>query len=74
MFIKEITLEGFKTYGNRTDIKDFDPLFNAITGLNGSGKSSIVDAICFVLGINNLTQVIMSLVFSSDLFILFYSN
>ena len=29
----------------------------AIGGLNGSGKSNILDAICFVLGISNLTQV-----------------
>jgi structural maintenance of chromosome 2 len=29
----------------------FDKEFNAITGLNGSGKSNILDAICFVLGI-----------------------
>jgi structural maintenance of chromosome 2 len=35
----------------------FDPQFNAITGLNGSGKSNILDAICFVLGISNLSQV-----------------
>ena len=35
----------------------FDPHFNAITGLNGSGKSNILDAICFVLGISNLSQV-----------------
>ena len=34
-----------------------DPTFNAITGLNGSGKSNILDAICFVLGITNLTTV-----------------
>lgn len=27
------------------------------SGLNGSGKSNILDAICFVLGISNLTQV-----------------
>ena len=26
-------------------------------GLNGSGKSNILDAICFVLGISNLSQV-----------------
>ncbi|RMB94710.1 hypothetical protein DUI87_28823 [Hirundo rustica rustica] len=57
MYIKSIVLEGFKSYAQRTEIKDFDPLFNAITGLNGSGKSNILDSICFVLGINNLTQV-----------------
>uniref|UniRef100_A0A8C6XIV8 SMC hinge domain-containing protein n=1 Tax=Naja naja TaxID=35670 RepID=A0A8C6XIV8_NAJNA len=31
----------------RTEVIDFDPLFNAITGLNGSGKSNILDSICF---------------------------
>ena len=35
----------------------FDKHFNAITGLNGSGKSNILDSICFVLGITNLSQV-----------------
>ena len=35
----------------------FDPAFNAITGLNGTGKSNILDSICFVLGISNLSQV-----------------
>ncbi|KAJ4291843.1 Structural maintenance of chromosomes protein 2 [Kalmusia sp. IMI 367209] len=34
-----------------------DSSFNAITGLNGSGKSNILDAICFVLGLTNLTSV-----------------
>jgi structural maintenance of chromosome 2 len=38
-------------------LHSFDPHFNAITGLNGSGKSNILDAICFVLGITNLSQV-----------------
>lgn len=38
-------------------VPGFDPQFNAITGLNGSGKSNILDSICFVLGITNLTQV-----------------
>lgn len=32
----------------------FDTQFNAITGLNGTGKSNILDSICFVLGITNL--------------------
>ncbi|NXO31647.1 SMC2 protein, partial [Cisticola juncidis] len=57
MYIKSIVLEGFKSYAQRTEIKDFDPLFNAITGLNGSGKSNVLDSICFVLGITNLSQV-----------------
>ncbi|NWY62967.1 SMC2 protein, partial [Chionis minor] len=57
MHIKSIVLEGFKSYAQRTEIHDFDPLFNAITGLNGSGKSNILDSICFLLGISNLSQV-----------------
>ena len=57
MYIKKVVLEGFKSYAQRTEIDGFDPLFNAITGLNGSGKSNILDAICFLLGITNLSQV-----------------
>jgi len=57
MYIRQIVLEGFKSYAQRTEIVGFDPLFNAITGLNGSGKSNILDAICFLLGITNLAQV-----------------
>nr|TKR91180.1 hypothetical protein D5086_0000226910 [Populus alba] len=57
MYVKEICLEGFKSYATRTVVQGFDPFFNAITGLNGSGKSNILDSICFVLGITNLQQV-----------------
>lgn len=57
MYIQEIILEGFKSYATRTVISGWDSEFNAITGLNGSGKSNILDAICFVLGIENLRQV-----------------
>ncbi len=57
MFIKQIILDGFKSYANRTVLDGWDPKFNAITGLNGSGKSNILDAICFVLGISNLRYV-----------------
>ena len=57
MYIKEVIIDGFKSYAQRTTVKSFDPLFNAITGLNGSGKSNILDSICFVLGISNLSQV-----------------
>ena len=57
MYIEEVILDGFKSYASRTVVGPFDPSFNAITGLNGSGKSNILDAICFVLGISNLNQV-----------------
>ena len=57
MHIKEISLDGFKSYAQRVVIPGFDPQFNAITGLNGSGKSNILDSICFLLGISNLQQV-----------------
>lgn len=57
MFIEEIIIDGFKSYATKTVITGFDEKFNAITGLNGSGKSNILDAICFVLGISNLSQV-----------------
>ena len=57
MFVKSITLDGFKSYAQRVDVSGFDSQFNAITGLNGSGKSNILDSICFVLGITNLSSV-----------------
>ena len=57
MHIKEVIIDGFKSYANRTVISGWDREFNAITGLNGSGKSNILDAICFVLGISNLSHV-----------------
>lgn len=57
MYIREVIIEGFKSYAQRVTLNGFDPGFNAITGLNGSGKSNILDAICFVLGIKNLAHV-----------------
>ncbi|KAJ3053885.1 Structural maintenance of chromosomes protein 2 [Rhizophlyctis rosea] len=57
MYIEEIILEGFKSYATRTVISGWDSEFNAITGLNGSGKSNILDSICFVLGISTLSHV-----------------
>ncbi|KAI8894905.1 hypothetical protein BC833DRAFT_190008 [Globomyces pollinis-pini] len=57
MYIEEVIIEGFKSYATRTVIGKWDPRFNAITGLNGTGKSNILDSICFVLGITNLSHV-----------------
>lgn len=69
MKIKEIILEGFKSYSERTTIADLDPQFNAITGLNGSGKSNILEAICFVLGLQSWTlarvQTIRELIYKN---------
>ena len=61
-----MVIDGFKSYGQRTEIEGFDQAFNAITGLNGSGKSNILDAICFLLGITNLTHVRFSVTNRSD--------
>lgn len=57
MKVEELIIDGFKSYATRTVVSDWDPQFNAITGLNGSGKSNILDAICFVLGIASMTTV-----------------
>ena len=57
MKLKCIVLDGFKSYAHRQELDELDPHFNAITGLNGSGKSNIFDAICFVMGITNLKKV-----------------
>lgn len=60
MWVKEVIVDGFKSYANRTVISGWDKQFNAITGLNGTGKSNILDSICFVLGISVLSQVRVS--------------
>lgn len=74
MFIKSVILDGFKSYGKRTEINGFDPEFTAITGLNGTGKSNVLDAICFVLGISNLGQVCGFLIFCQELMHQFNNN
>ena len=58
--IEEISIEGFKSYGNKTKFYNLDDHFNSITGKNGSGKSNVLDAICFVLGLSNLNLMRVS--------------
>lgn len=57
MKVEELIIDGFKSYATRTVVSDWDTSFNCITGLNGSGKSNILDAICFVLGITTMSTV-----------------
>nr|UXY88235.1 60S ribosomal protein L7 [Cryptomonas curvata] len=56
-YIKKIELEGFKSYQFKTSFLDLDKNLNVITGTNGSGKSNILDAVCFALGLSNLTII-----------------
>jgi energy-coupling factor transporter ATP-binding protein EcfA2 len=57
MIIDQLEIEGFKSYKEKTILKNFGDHFNAITGNNGCGKSNILDSICFVLGISNLNII-----------------
>ena len=68
MYIKEIIIQGFKSFADKMTI-ELDPTFTGIVGPNGSGKSNIVDAVKWVLGeqsikslrgSNNMTDVIFN--------------
>ena len=43
MHIKEIIIDGFKSYSIKKSLQGLDAHFNTITGINGSGKSNIFD-------------------------------
>jgi chromosome segregation protein len=49
MYLKEIVVNGFKSFADRTRI-ELRPGITAVVGPNGCGKSNIVDAIRWVLG------------------------
>ncbi|KAF9432395.1 Structural maintenance of chromosomes protein 3 [Entomortierella beljakovae] len=49
MFIKQIIIQGFKSYKDQTVIEPFSGKHNVIVGRNGSGKSNFFAAIRFVL-------------------------
>jgi len=55
MFLKELSLQGFKTFARKTTLRFLDPqngthAITAVVGPNGSGKSNVADAIRWVLG------------------------
>ncbi|ORX91367.1 structural maintenance of chromosome protein 3 [Basidiobolus meristosporus CBS 931.73] len=49
MHIKQIIIQGFKSYKDQTVIEPFSSRHNVIVGRNGSGKSNFFAAIRFVL-------------------------
>ncbi|RAR02011.1 chromosome segregation protein [Stemphylium lycopersici] len=49
-YIKQITIQGFKSYKEQMQIEPFSPNCNVVVGRNGSGKSNFFAAVRFVLG------------------------
>lgn len=56
MFIKELDLQGFKSFANRTKIPFQHPV-TAVVGPNGCGKSNILDAIKWVMGEKSVKSI-----------------
>ncbi|KAL2642026.1 hypothetical protein R1flu_009613 [Riccia fluitans] len=49
MFIKQVIIEGFKSYKEQVANEPFSPRHNCVVGANGSGKTNFFHAIRFVL-------------------------
>lgn len=53
VFIKKLEIYGFKSFGFKNTILNFENGLVAVTGPNGSGKSNVLDAIMFSIGENS---------------------
>ncbi|XP_008230696.1 PREDICTED: structural maintenance of chromosomes protein 3 [Prunus mume] len=49
MYIKQVIIEGFKSYREQVATEAFSPKVNCVVGANGSGKTNFFHAIRFVL-------------------------
>ncbi|KAJ7964829.1 Structural maintenance of chromosomes protein [Quillaja saponaria] len=49
MYIKQVVIEGFKSYKEQIATEPFSPKVNCVVGANGSGKTNFFHAIRFVL-------------------------
>ncbi|MBV9208431.1 MAG: AAA family ATPase, partial [Actinobacteria bacterium] len=49
MYLKSLTLRGFKSFASATSVR-LEPGITCVVGPNGSGKSNIVDALSWVMG------------------------